>query len=137
MANKKIKNPIIREQLARSGKNFKETKSKPVKKIDTRTERQKNSKKTRSQPVRGRKIIDPRTREELEKRRTFKKIPIGKKPVFGDVTQGFKDTIQSVINEGGSPKLTTTEAIVDRSVDKLSKPKLALKGGGRAYGKNS
>ena len=114
-------------------------------KIDTRTKRQKNSKKARSQPVRKdfktiMSEINPRTREELEKRRkrrTFKKIPIGKKPVFGDVTQGFKDTIQSVIDEGGSPKLTTTEAIVDRSVDKLSKPKLALKGGGRAYGKNS
>ena len=109
-------------------------------KEDTRTRRQKNSKKTKSQPFRGPKKIDTRTREELEKRRkrrTFKKIPIGKKPVFGDVTQGFKDTIQSVIDEGGSPKLTTTEAIVDRSVDKLSKPKLALKGGGRAYGKNS
>ena len=52
-------------------------------------------------------------------------------------TQDFKNTIQSVIDEGGSPKLTTTEAIVDRSVDKLSKPKLALKGGGRAYGRNS
>jgi hypothetical protein len=35
------------------------------------------------------------------------------------------------------PKLTTTEAIVDRSIDKLNKPKLALRGGGRAYGKNS
>ena len=74
---------------------------------------------------------------ESGKRKSFKKIPIGKKPVFGDVTQGFKDTIQSVIDEGGSPKLTTTEAIVDRSIDKLNKPKLALRGGGRAYGKNS
>ena len=74
---------------------------------------------------------------ESGKRKSFKKIPIGKKPVLGDVTQDFKNTIQSVIDEGGSPKLTTTEAIVDRSVDKLSKPKLALKGGGRAYGKNS
>ena len=61
----------------------------------------------------------------------------GKKPVFGDVTQGFKDTVQSVIDEGGSPKLTTTEARVDRITDKLTKPKLALRGGGRAYGKNS
>ena len=74
---------------------------------------------------------------ESGKRKSFKKIPIGKKPVLGDVTQNFKNTIQSVIDEGGSPKLTTTEAIVDRSVDKLSKPKLALKGGGRAYGRNS
>ena len=74
---------------------------------------------------------------ESGKRKSFKKIPIGKKPVFGDVTQGFKDTIQSVIDEGGSPKLTTTEAIVDRSIDKLNKPKLALRGGGRAYGRNS
>ena len=74
---------------------------------------------------------------ESGKRKSFKKIPIGKKPVLGDVTQDFKNTIQSVIDEGGSPKLTTTEAIVDRSVDKLSKPKLALKGGGRAYGRNS
>ena len=60
-----------------------------------------------------------------------------KKNVFGDVTQGFKDTVQSVIDEGGSPKLTTTEARVDRITDKLTKPKLALRGGGRAYGKNS
>ena len=75
---------------------------------------------------------------ESGKRKSFKKIPIGKKPVFGDVTQGFKDTIQSVIDEGGSPKLTTTEAIVDRSADKLGVPnKLALRGGGRAVGKNS
>ena len=84
--------------------------------------------------------INPRTRKELKKSKKkggFRKIPIGKKPVFGDVTQGFKDTIQSVIDEGGSPKLTTTEAIVDRSADKLGVPKLALRGGGRAYGKNS
>ena len=74
---------------------------------------------------------------ESGKRKSFKKIPIGKKPVFGDVTQGFKDTVQSVIDEGGSPKLTTTEARVDRITDKLTKPKLALRGGGRAYGKNS
>ena len=74
---------------------------------------------------------------ESGKRKSFKKIPIGKKPVLGDVTQDFKNTIQSVIDEGGSPKLTTTEAIVDRSIDKLNKPKLALRGGGRAYGRNS
>ena len=77
---------------------------------------------------------------EIDNKKKFGRKPRvleQKKPVFGDVTQGFKDTIQSVIDEGGSPKLTTTEAIVDRSIDKLNKPKLALRGGGRAYGKNS
>ena len=77
---------------------------------------------------------------EIDDRKKFGRkltVPERKKPVFGDVTQGFKDTIQSVIDEGGSPKLTTTEAIVDRSIDKLNKPKLALRGGGRAYGRNS
>jgi len=75
---------------------------------------------------------------ESGKRKSFKKIPIGKKPVLGDVTQGFDiNEIAGVIDEGGSPKLTTTKAIVDRSADKLGVPKLALRGGGRAYGKNS
>jgi hypothetical protein len=106
-------------------------------------------KQSRSDPIKD-KIIKGKLKEkpkstrrgnelisESGKRKSFKKIPIGKKPVLGDVTQGFKDTIQSVIDEGGSPKLTTTKAIVDRSADKLGVPKLALKGGGRAYGKNS
>ena len=111
-------------------------------KIDTRTRRQKNSKKTKSGENRKPKLKNTRRGNTLilesGKRKTFKKVPIGKKPVFGDVTQGFKDTIQSVIDEGGSPKLTTTEAIVDRSADKLGVPnKLALRGGGRAVGKNS
>ena len=109
----------------------------------------KRKKGKRSDPIKD-KIIREKLKEkpkstrignalisESGKRKTFKKVPIGKKPVFGDVTQGFKDTIQSVIDEGGSPKLTTTEAIVDRSADKLGVPKLALRGGGRAYGKNS
>ena len=113
-------------------------------KIDIRTERQKafnkGTRKKTKRPIRGKGNKPIITQEELEKRRKrkgFRKIPINKKPVLGDVTQDFKNTIQSVIDEGGSPKLTITEAIVDRSVDKLSKPKLALKGGGRAYGRNS
>ena len=84
--------------------------------------------------------LSKRIGEMGDRRKKFRRkltVPESKKPVFGDVTQGFKDTIQSVIDEGGSPKLTTTEAIVDRSIDKLNKPKLALRGGGRAYGKNS
>jgi hypothetical protein len=93
----------------------------------------------------GRKKLIPLTKRpkrigEMGDRKKFKRKPRVQesvKPVFGDVTQGFKDTIQSVIDEGGSPKLTTTEAIVDRSIDKLNKPKLALRGGGRAYGRNS
>ena len=109
----------------------------------------KRKKGKRSDPIKD-KIIREKLKEkpkstrigstlisESGKRKSFKKIPIGKKPVFGDVTQGFKDTVQSVIDEGGSPKLTTTEARVDRITDKLTKPKLALRGGGRAYGKNS
>ena len=85
-------------------------------------------------------IEDKKIKEKVRLKAPKKRIGvIGKKPVFGDVTQGFKDTVQSVIDEGGSPKLTTTEARVDRITDKLTKaaPKLALRGGGRAYGKNS
>jgi len=104
---------------------------------------------TKKKKVAGRKKPPPqpekpklskRIGEMGDRRKKFRRkltVPESKKPVFGDVTQGFKDTIQSVIDEGGSPKLTTTEAIVDRSIDKLNKPKLALRGGGRAYGKNS
>jgi len=91
----------------------------------------------------GRKISSrPTKRPRISDRKKFERKPrvqesIANEPVLGDVTQGFKDTIQSVIDEGGSPKLTTTEARVDRITDKLTKPKLALRGGGRAYGKNS
>jgi hypothetical protein len=100
--------------------------------VDKNTKKQ--EKKRKRKRVIGQKIFSkPAKRTKKPQPQT----PESKKPVFGDVTQGFKDTIQSVIDEGGSPKLTTTEAIVDRSIDKLNKPKLALRGGGRAYGKNS
>ena len=60
------------------------------------------------------------------------------------------DAAKKVVLEGGSPSLIKDEARMDR-MDKLlgvipsekyksggrAKPKLALKGGGRAYGRNS
>ena len=187
MANKKIKNPIIREQLSRSGKNFKGTKSKPVKK-DVKTIMSE---------------INPRTREELEKRRKRKSKlggPAGgikkkddadklasfhKAKFFTGPTETAKDKINPMkaqrlfmdstkfrqksaakkayetgVDKAGnkmsdtktanyfrknSDKDSVKKATEDffkpfdqkRMFNKGGKVKLALKGGGRAFGKNS
>ena len=172
-------------------------------KIDTRTKRQKNSKKTRSQPVRGRKIIDPRTREELEKRskRKSKLGPAGgikkkddadklasfhKAKFFTGPTETAKDKINPMkaqrlfmdsnkfrqkseakkmyetgVDTKTGKKMSDTKSAkyfrensnpknIKRATEDFFKPfdqkkmfnkggkvKLALKGGGRAFGKNS
>ena len=172
-------------------------------KIDTRTKRQKNSKKTRSQPVRGRKIIDPRTREELEKRskRKSKLGPAGgikkkddadklasfhKAKFFTGPTETAKDKINPMkaqrlfydsnkfrqkgevkksyetgVDTKTGKKMSDTKTAnyfrknsdkdsVKKATEDFFKPfdqkrmfnkggkvKLALKGGGRAFGKNS
>jgi len=99
------------------------------KKIDTRTERQKNSKKTRSQPVSGRKIIDPRTREELPEKGSKEFFMRGIRKLGKDVkeTANVLETFTPI----GPAKKAIKKAIP------LIKQKLELRGGGRAYGKNS
>ena len=103
-------------------------------KIDTRTKRQKNSKKTRSQPVRKdfktiMSEINPRTREELPEKGSKEFFMRGIRKLGKDVkeTANVLETFTPI----GPAKKAIQKAMP------LIKPKLALKGGGRAYGKNS
>ena len=112
-------------------------------KIDTRTKRQKNSKKARSQPVRKdfktiMSEINPRTREELEKKRSKKELPEkGSKEFF---MRGIRKLGKDVKETANVLETFTPIGPAKKAIQKatpLIKQKLALKGGGRAYGKNS